>query len=161
MHLFSVWRSKIFFFRKSCVDFNFISLIHSYVYLHIALCYQELFYKTLVIIWPCHIRYSENYHQLFKHWLIKLSKISWLHVLNVLFFPSNILKNTLKYILNYLSVTMSYLAWHNYWLIMSYVLKIVSSAAITCVPWIWSYHMISLSSIITNFSHFQGNVFSI
>ena len=30
-------------FRKSCVDFNFISLIHSYVYVHIALCYQELY----------------------------------------------------------------------------------------------------------------------
>ena len=31
------------FFRKSFVDFNFISLIHSYVYIHIALCYQELY----------------------------------------------------------------------------------------------------------------------
>ena len=24
-------------------------------------------YKTPVIIWPCHILYSEKYHQLFKH----------------------------------------------------------------------------------------------
>ena len=31
------------FFRKSCVDFDFISLIHSYVYIHIALCYQEFY----------------------------------------------------------------------------------------------------------------------
>ena len=30
-------------FRKNCVDFNFISLIHSYVNIHIALCYQELY----------------------------------------------------------------------------------------------------------------------
>ena len=29
--------------EKSCVDFNFISLTHSYVYIHIALCYQELY----------------------------------------------------------------------------------------------------------------------
>ena len=41
MHLFSVWRSKIIFFRKNCVDFNFISLFHSYVYIHIALFYHE------------------------------------------------------------------------------------------------------------------------
>ena len=74
----SVWRSKIFF-RKSCVDFNFISLIHSYVI-------KNHIYITPVIIWPCHILFSENNHQLFKHWLLKLSKISWLHVLNVLFF---------------------------------------------------------------------------
>ena len=33
------------FFRKSCVDFNFISLIHSYVYIHKALCYQKLYLK--------------------------------------------------------------------------------------------------------------------
>ena len=33
------------FFRKSCFDFNFISLIHSYVYIYIALCYQELYLK--------------------------------------------------------------------------------------------------------------------
>ena len=62
----SVWRSKIFFFRKSCVDFDFISLIHSYVYIHIALCYQGLYLQDPVIIWPCHILYSENYHHLFK-----------------------------------------------------------------------------------------------
>ena len=31
------------FFRKSFVDFNFISPIHSYVYIHTALCYQELY----------------------------------------------------------------------------------------------------------------------
>ena len=28
-------------FLKSCVDFDFISHIHSYVYIHIALCKQE------------------------------------------------------------------------------------------------------------------------
>ena len=39
MHFFSIRRSKIF--KKSCVDFDFISLILSYVYIHIALCYQE------------------------------------------------------------------------------------------------------------------------
>ena len=27
--------------KKSCVDFDFILLIHSYVYIHIAFCYQE------------------------------------------------------------------------------------------------------------------------
>ena len=27
--------------KKSFVDFDFISLIHSYVYINIALCYQE------------------------------------------------------------------------------------------------------------------------
>ena len=64
------------FFRNSCVDFNFISLIHSYVY--IALCYQELdlqnfSYNDLAMR---HILYSENYHQLFKHLLLKLSRIS-------------------------------------------------------------------------------------
>ena len=31
------------FLEKSCVDFNFILLIHFYVYIHIALCYQELY----------------------------------------------------------------------------------------------------------------------
>ena len=32
------------FLKKKCfVDSNFISLIHSYVYIHIALCYQELY----------------------------------------------------------------------------------------------------------------------
>ena len=35
-------KQDIFLEKKSCVDFNFISLIHSYVYMHIALCYQEL-----------------------------------------------------------------------------------------------------------------------
>ena len=34
--------------------------------IHIALCYQELYLQDPVIIWPCHILYSENYHQLFK-----------------------------------------------------------------------------------------------
>ena len=34
-----------YFFRKKCVDFICISLIHSYVYIHIALCYQELYFK--------------------------------------------------------------------------------------------------------------------
>ena len=31
------------FSRKSCVDLNFIALIHFYNYIHIALCYQELY----------------------------------------------------------------------------------------------------------------------
>ena len=29
------------FLKKSCVDFDFISLVFSYAYIHIALCYQE------------------------------------------------------------------------------------------------------------------------
>ena len=33
----------LFFFLKNCADFSFISLIHSCVYMHIALCYQELY----------------------------------------------------------------------------------------------------------------------
>ena len=82
MHLLSVWRSKIFLLKKSFVDLNFIPLIHSYVYNVI----KNYIYKTPVIIWPCHILYRENYHQLFKHWFLNVSKISWLHVLNVLFF---------------------------------------------------------------------------
>ena len=88
-------------FRKSCVDFNFILLIHSNCYIHITFCYQELYFQDscTVIIWPCQILYSENYHQLFKHWLLNLSKISWLHVFKRFIFPSNILKNILKYIL--------------------------------------------------------------
>ena len=50
MHLFSVWRSKILFFvKKLCFDFDFISL------------------NSPVIIWPCHILNSEHYHRLFKH----------------------------------------------------------------------------------------------
>ena len=65
-----------YFFRKSCVDFNFISLIHFYVYIHIALCYQELYIQDSCKNWPCNILYSKNYQQLFKHWLLKLSKIS-------------------------------------------------------------------------------------
>ena len=28
---------------------------------------ENYIYKTPVIIWPCHILYSENYHQLSKH----------------------------------------------------------------------------------------------
>ena len=31
------------FLEKSYVDLNFILLVHSYVYKHIALCYQELY----------------------------------------------------------------------------------------------------------------------
>ena len=31
------------FFRKRCVDFYLISHTHSYVYIYIALCYQELY----------------------------------------------------------------------------------------------------------------------
>ena len=31
------------FLKKNCVDFNSISLIHSYGYTHLALCYQELY----------------------------------------------------------------------------------------------------------------------
>ena len=118
-------------------------------------------YKTPVIIWSCHILFSENYHQLFKHWLLKLSKISWLHVFKRLIFPSKILKDILKYILHYLSVTLSYSVWHNYWLLMSYVLKWLLKQQLTCVHWIWSYHMRSLSTTITDFTHFQGNVSSI
>ena len=48
------------FFRKSCVDFNFISLIYSYVI-------KNYIYKTPVITRPSHILNSENYHQVFKY----------------------------------------------------------------------------------------------
>ena len=108
--LFFCLKKQDICFRKSCVDFNFISLIHSYVYIHIALCYQELYIQDPVIIRSCQILYCENYHQLFYHWLLKLSKISWLHVFKRFIFPSNILKNILKSILQYLSVITSYSA---------------------------------------------------
>ena len=36
-------KKQAIFFRKSCADFNFISHIHSYVYIHIALCSHELY----------------------------------------------------------------------------------------------------------------------
>ena len=41
-----MYNAFVFYLRKqdsfkSCVDFDFISRIHSYVYIHIALCYQE------------------------------------------------------------------------------------------------------------------------
>ena len=52
MHLFSIRGSKIVF--KSCVDFDFISrIIQRFVI-------KSSVYKTPVIIWPCHILYSEN-----------------------------------------------------------------------------------------------------
>ena len=44
MHFF-LTEEAIYIFRKSCVDFNFISLIHSYVYIHIALCYKESYLR--------------------------------------------------------------------------------------------------------------------
>ena len=37
---------------------------------------KNYIYKTPVIIWPCHILHSENYHQLSKHLLLEPSKIS-------------------------------------------------------------------------------------
>ena len=123
MHLFSVWRSKIFFLKKAVLIWILYHLfILMFIYIERSVI-KNYIYKTPVIIWPCHILYSENYHQLFKHWLLKLSKISWLHVFKRFIFPPNILKNILKYILHYLSVTMSYSAWHNSWLIMTDVLK--------------------------------------
>ena len=39
MHFFLSEEAR--YLKKSCVDFDFISLILSYVYIHIALCYQE------------------------------------------------------------------------------------------------------------------------
>ena len=54
--VFCLKKQDIFLKKQCCVDFDFISLIHSYLFMHIALCYQE-FYN--VIIWPCHILYSE------------------------------------------------------------------------------------------------------
>ena len=41
--VFCLKKQDIFFLEKKCFEFNFISLIHSYVYVHIALCYQELY----------------------------------------------------------------------------------------------------------------------
>ena len=40
--LFCLKKQDIFL-KKNCVDFNFISLNYSYVYIHTALCYQELY----------------------------------------------------------------------------------------------------------------------
>ena len=54
MHLFCV----DIVLRKSCVDFNFISIIDSYVYIHIALVIKNYISKTPVKIRPCHILYS-------------------------------------------------------------------------------------------------------
>ena len=51
---------NFFFLEKAALIYNFISLIHSYVI-------KNHIYKTPVIIWPCHILFMENYHQLFKH----------------------------------------------------------------------------------------------
>ena len=49
--VFGLKKRDIFFFGGGgggvgCADFNFISLIHSYVYIHIALCYQELYLQN-------------------------------------------------------------------------------------------------------------------
>ena len=54
--VFYLKKQDIFFVQNSFVDFDLISLIHSYVYVQI----QNSVYKTPVIIWPCHILYSEN-----------------------------------------------------------------------------------------------------
>ena len=35
--------ARYVFWKKSCADFNFISLIYYYVYIHIALCHQDLY----------------------------------------------------------------------------------------------------------------------
>ena len=63
IHLFSIRRSKIFK-KESCVDFDFISLIDSYVYIHIALCYQEFSLQDSCNNLAMFILYSEYYHQL-------------------------------------------------------------------------------------------------
>ena len=49
--------------KKSCVDFDFISLFRSYD----LYTYSALFNKNSItpVIWPCHILYSDNSHQLF------------------------------------------------------------------------------------------------
>ena len=36
-------KQYIFLEKAVCTDFNFKSLIHACVYIHIALCYQELY----------------------------------------------------------------------------------------------------------------------
>ena len=43
--VFCLKKQYIYFF-KSFVDFEFISLIHSYVYINIALCYQEFYLQV-------------------------------------------------------------------------------------------------------------------
>ena len=43
MFVFCLKKQDILFLEKSCVDFNFISLNHSYVCIYIALYYQELY----------------------------------------------------------------------------------------------------------------------
>ena len=73
--VFCLKKQDIFCFRKSCAD-----LILYYVFITMFIytwrfVIKNYIYKTPVIIWPCNILYSENYHQLFMHWLLKLSKI--------------------------------------------------------------------------------------
>ena len=85
MHLFTVWRKQIFVLEKAVSISIFYHLfVLMFIYIK-RIAIKNYIYKTPVIIWQCHILCSENYHQLFKHWLLKLSNISWLHVLNVLF----------------------------------------------------------------------------
>ena len=48
------------FLEKSCDDFNFISRTHSYVYIYMALCYQELYLQDSCNNLISHIIYSEN-----------------------------------------------------------------------------------------------------
>ena len=55
---FDLKKQDIFFFKKNYVDFDFISLIHSYVYIHIAIYYPR-------IIQQCHIQHSKNLHHLY------------------------------------------------------------------------------------------------
>ena len=68
--------ARYFFLEKAVL---ILILYHLFIVMFIYIkrfAIENYIYKTPVIIWPCHILYSENYHQLFKHWLLKLSKIS-------------------------------------------------------------------------------------
>ena len=66
MHLFSVWRSKIFFRNAVLILILYHLFILMFIYIK-RFVINNYFYKTPVIFWSCHILYSENYHQLFKH----------------------------------------------------------------------------------------------
>ena len=50
------------YFKKSCVDFDFISLIHSYFNIHIVLMYQELYLQDSSNNVSMPQLHSENQH---------------------------------------------------------------------------------------------------
>ena len=59
--VFCLEKQDIYFIKK-CVDFDFISLIHSYVYIHIVLLYQELYLQDSCNNVSMPQLHSENQH---------------------------------------------------------------------------------------------------